>query len=149
VRASAESVNETAQSIKQLSWDIESSSEILLALKASGDQVSAVVSSIADIAEQTNLLALNATIEAARAGESGRGFAVVTDEVRSLAIRTYESTHQINRILETIVSSITRAVESMSSNKAESRRQARQRRHTSRRKSDRGNCPSAEHSPFQ
>ena len=116
VESGAESVDETAQSITRLTKDLEVSSETLIALKASGDQVSAVVSTIAAIAEQTNLLALNAAIEAARAGESGRGFAVVADEVRLLATRTHESTHQINQILDTIINAITQAVESMNSN---------------------------------
>lgn len=117
VQTGAQNVDNTAQSIARLTEDLELSSENLLALKTSGDQVSAVVSTIAAIAEQTNLLALNAAIEAARAGESGRGFAVVADEVRLLATRTHESTHQINQILDTILHAITDAVSSMNSNK--------------------------------
>lgn len=114
----AEMVNQAAQGINELSHDLELSSVMLLELKASGDQVSAVVKTIAEIAEQTNLLALNAAIEAARAGESGRGFAVVADEVRLLATRTHDSTHQINTILATIVQSITGVVTSMESNQS-------------------------------
>nr|WP_283108279.1 methyl-accepting chemotaxis protein [Shewanella electrodiphila] len=114
----AEIVNQAAQGINELSHDLELSSVMLLELKASGDQVSAVVKTIAEIAEQTNLLALNAAIEAARAGESGRGFAVVADEVRLLATRTHDSTHQINTILATIVQSITGVVTSMESNQS-------------------------------
>ncbi|MDF1582378.1 MAG: methyl-accepting chemotaxis protein [Methyloprofundus sp.] len=112
----AKIVNNAARGIDELSQDLQISSDMLTALKASGDQVGAVVKTIAEIAEQTNLLALNAAIEAARAGESGRGFAVVADEVRLLATRTHESTHQINDILATIVQSITDAVASMDSN---------------------------------
>lgn len=114
--SSADIVNGAARSIDELSHDLQNSSDMLTALKTSGDQVKAVVKTIAEIAEQTNLLALNAAIEAARAGESGRGFAVVADEVRLLATRTHESTHQINEILATIVQSITDAVMSMDSN---------------------------------
>lgn len=114
--AGAKEVNSTARGIDELSQDLQVSSDALSALKDSGDQVSAVVETIAGIAEQTNLLALNAAIEAARAGESGRGFAVVADEVRQLATRTHESTNQINEILATIVKSISDSVGLMQSN---------------------------------
>ena len=118
VKNGAENVDKTAMSIARLAKDVDKSAEMLLNLKNAGDQVSSVVSTIAQIAEQTNLLALNAAIEAARAGESGRGFAVVADEVRTLASRTHESTHEINNILDTIVGSISSTVTSMESNKS-------------------------------
>jgi methyl-accepting chemotaxis protein len=116
VQQGSDNVRQTATTIKALRTDLENSAEMLEQLKGSGSQVSQVVKSIADIAEQTNLLALNAAIEAARAGESGRGFAVVADEVRNLAQRTYESTNQINKILEEIVNSISNTVNSMAAN---------------------------------
>ncbi|XOV77400.1 MAG: methyl-accepting chemotaxis protein [Aestuariibacter sp.] len=116
-RTGASNVSLTSNSIEALAKDVEKSAEMLLSLKNAGDQVSSVVKTIAEIAEQTNLLALNAAIEAARAGESGRGFAVVADEVRTLASRTHDSTHEINKILETIVDSISSTVTSMESNK--------------------------------
>lgn len=116
VQQGSDNVRQTATTIKALRSDLENSAEMLEQLKGSGSQVSQVVKSIADIAEQTNLLALNAAIEAARAGESGRGFAVVADEVRNLAQRTYESTNQINSILEEIVTSISNTVTSMAAN---------------------------------
>ena len=117
VETGSNNLSQTANIIAELSADIDTSSEMLLSLKHSGDKVSSVVKAIADIAEQTNLLALNAAIEAARAGESGRGFAVVAGEVRTLASRTHDSTYEINSILEEIVTSISTTVSSMESNK--------------------------------
>jgi len=116
VKSGAENVRKTSASINTLSENIERSREKLIELQNSGDRVSSVVKAIADIAEQTNLLALNAAIEAARAGESGRGFAVVADEVRTLASRTHDSTHEINTILESIVSAISQTADQMASN---------------------------------
>ena len=110
-------VQQTADSIRQLSGDIETTGQMLLTLQVTGTEVSGVVKTIADIASQTNLLALNAAIEAARAGESGRGFAVVADEVRTLAVRTQQSTAEINKMLAKIVSSIQAAVTNMQSNR--------------------------------
>ena len=115
-------VKQTADSISQLSGDIETTGQMLLTLQATGTEVSGVVKTIADIASQTNLLALNAAIEAARAGESGRGFAVVADEVRTLAVRTQQSTAEINSMLAKIVSSIQAAVTNMQSNRETAQR---------------------------
>lgn len=116
VTAGAAEVDQASASISQLAEDLETTATMLLELRASGDQVSGVVGTIAEIAGQTNLLALNAAIEAARAGESGRGFAVVADEVRALASKTHQSTVEINTMLEKIVSSITASVDTMAKN---------------------------------
>ncbi len=119
VEEGAQQVAKTSTSISTLASDIEASSEMLLELRKSGDQVSTVVSTIAGIADQTNLLALNAAIEAARAGESGRGFAVVADEVRTLATRTHQSTIEINAMLASIVGAISQIVSSMENNQTQ------------------------------
>ncbi|MBA6256731.1 MULTISPECIES: methyl-accepting chemotaxis protein [unclassified Colwellia] len=97
-----EGVTQTIAKIDQLSEKLRESENIVQELAKDSDTIGSVLDVIRGIAEQTNLLALNAAIEAARAGEQGRGFAVVADEVRTLASRTQDSTQEI----ETIISSL-------------------------------------------
>ncbi len=92
-------VLETIQSIDNLAGEVEKAAETLHNLETDISDIGAIVEVIRAITEQTNLLALNAAIEAARAGEHGRGFAVVADEVRTLAARTQSSTHEIEEMV--------------------------------------------------
>lgn len=100
-------------SMNRLADQIRSSSQIVNTLADDGRKVGTVMKVIREIADQTNLLALNAAIEAARAGEAGRGFAVVADEVRSLAAKTQHATVEIDRIIDTITTGSKDATEFM------------------------------------
>ena len=108
-----ESVNRAQLEITQLSTSIKGTNETVKVLAGQAEQIGTVLEVISSIADQTNLLALNAAIEAARAGEQGRGFAVVADEVRSLAQRTAISTREIKKIIEDLQQGSSKAVAAM------------------------------------
>lgn len=106
-------VDETVSYIKNLADIVENSSIVIQRVESDSGAVGKVIDVIRAVAEQTNLLALNAAIEAARAGEHGRGFAVVADEVRTLASKTQESTEEVERIIERLQVGTREAVAAM------------------------------------
>ncbi len=108
-------VDETLAKISSLADEIMRSTEVINQLSENSSNIGSMLAVIKGIAEQTNLLALNAAIEAARAGEQGRGFAVVADEVRTLASRTQSSAQEIEEVMTSLHSGIASAVEVMGS----------------------------------
>lgn len=115
-----ERVAETIVNIRQQAEQVNKASAVTDELQKYGQNIDGIVDAIRTIAEQTNLLALNAAIEAARAGEQGRGFAVVADEVRSLASRTQTSTTEIQEMIGQMQAKIHSAVQVMNESQVQS-----------------------------
>nr|WP_159973617.1 methyl-accepting chemotaxis protein [Pseudomonas sp. 8Z] len=113
VRSALMVIDSTVHDIRQLAAEVASAARVIGELETHSQEIGGVLEVIRTIAEQTNLLALNAAIEAARAGEQGRGFAVVADEVRTLASRTQASTAEIDSMIQRLQSTSRQAVDAM------------------------------------
>ncbi|WP_414704361.1 methyl-accepting chemotaxis protein [Pseudomonas sp. UBA4194] len=110
-------VNQAVAQIERLAAEVVHSTDAMALLKQESDKIGGVLDVIKSVAQQTNLLALNAAIEAARAGEAGRGFAVVADEVRSLAQRTQQSTEEIEGLIASLQSGTHQVASAMDSSR--------------------------------
>ncbi|TRO37157.1 methyl-accepting chemotaxis protein [Pseudomonas sp. ALS1131] len=113
-------VSQAQQQVDALNGELEQAAKVIEALAAQTDAISTTLNTIRSISEQTNLLALNAAIEAARAGEQGRGFAVVADEVRTLASRSGASTEEIQQVIDRLQNESRSAVEAMAKGQRQS-----------------------------
>ena len=107
------SMTEASSSLEQIAKALSGTATVINTLGQRSQEIGGIVGVITSIAEQTNLLALNAAIEAARAGEQGRGFAVVADEVRSLASRTRQATDEISSMIGSIQQETSNAIQTM------------------------------------
>ncbi|MCW9048122.1 MAG: methyl-accepting chemotaxis protein [Gammaproteobacteria bacterium] len=112
-------VDDVITAVQELAQHLDGTADSIHELEQDSDNINAVLDVIKSVAEQTNLLALNAAIEAARAGEQGRGFAVVADEVRTLAGRTQKSTEEINQVIEKLQSGSRNVVNAMNKSRKE------------------------------
>ncbi|VXC60768.1 Methyl-accepting chemotaxis protein HlyB [Pseudomonas sp. 8Z] len=113
-------VSQAQQQINALNGELEQAAKVIEALASQTNAISTTLNTIRSISEQTNLLALNAAIEAARAGEQGRGFAVVADEVRTLASRSGASTEEIQQVIDRLQNESRSAVEAMAKGQRQS-----------------------------
>jgi methyl-accepting chemotaxis protein len=110
IQGSQSILSTAVDGVRTLSTDMTQASETISQVASRSEDITRIIDVIKAIAEQTNLLALNAAIEAARAGEQGRGFAVVADEVRSLASKTQSSTDEINTMIQSLQAEVSKAV---------------------------------------
>jgi methyl-accepting chemotaxis protein len=120
-RAGVQVADDALNGIETLIREIEKAAGVIQRVESDSAKIGMVVGVINGIAEQTNLLALNAAIEAARAGEQGRGFAVVADEVRTLASRTQQSTEEIQAMIEQLQGGVRNAVDAMEGAQSQAR----------------------------
>jgi len=114
-------LGDTSQAIEELDQCISQASAVISKVSTESNNIGTVLDVIRGIADQTNLLALNAAIEAARAGEQGRGFAVVADEVRTLASRTQMSTQEINAMIVSLQQRVSEAVKTIENSREQAK----------------------------